>query len=383
LAGHEGFLRLAEYSPIGDRLVTVAEDGVRLWDQEGRLLVHLEQRAALVVAARFNRQGTLFATLTCDVLTTSYDCAKGALRLWDADGALVREVAGYRFPGGYDFAPNSGRMVIAGEGSTARLVDADGQTLAVLTGHSGPVNRIAYSEDGARFATTSADGTVRIWDADGDPLLTLTGHTGPTRGVRFSEPGTHILTYGDDGSVRLWDRSGSPLYVLGGHPGGVKFAAFNRAGTLVLAESNEGPARLWDLDGRLVAVIGENTESVDVATFDPSGERILTVECNEVNAGGWCIRHSANLWDTLGERLYTVDDRWVEWAAFRPDGAQIVTAGCDTFDPVTGTRCEAGGVWLWRAYPNIEVMLAEAQGRAGRTLTTAECQQYLRQEQCP
>lgn len=382
LAGHQGFLRLAEYSPAGDRLVTVAEDGVWLWDQDGTLLAQLEQRAALVVAARFNRQGTQFATLTCDVLSPAYECTRGALRLWDINGNPVREVADYRFPGGYDFAPDGGRMVIAGEGSTARLLDADGQTLTVLTGHSGPVNRIAYSEDGARFATTSDDGSVRVWDAEGKPLLTLTGHTGPTRGVRFSSTNTYILTYGDDGSLRLWDWDGNPLHVLGGHPGGVKFATFNRAGTLVLVESKEGPARLWNLNGQLVAVIGENTLSVDVATFDPTGERILTVECNEVNASGWCIHHSANLWDIQGERLYTVDNHWIEWAAFRPDGAQIVTAGCDVFDPLTGTRCETGGVWLWRVYPDIEAMLAEAEVRAGRTLTAAECQQYLGKEQC-
>lgn len=383
LTGHRGFLRMAAYSPAGDRLVTVAEDGVRLWDQAGRLLAHLEQHAALVVAARFNRQGTHFATLTCDVLSASYDCAKGALRLWDADGALVRETPGYRFPGGYDFAPRDGRVVIAGEGSTAQLLGIDGQTLAVLTGHGGAVNRIAYSADGERFATTSDDGTVRVWDADGRPLLTLTGHTGPTRGVQFSDSDAHILTYGDDGSLRLWDQEGVQLHMMSGHAGGVKFATFNRAGTLILAESNKGPARLWDLEGRLVAVLGEDAEWVDTATFDPSGQRVLTVECNDVNAGEWCVDHSVRLWNILGEQIYTVDDRWVEWAAFRPDGAQIVTAGCDVFDPVTGTACEVGGVWLWRAYPDIEAMLAEAETHAGRTLTPAECQQYLRQEQCP
>ena len=85
-------------------------------------------------------------------------------------------------------------------------------------------------------------------------------------------------------------------------------------------------------------MIGENTVAVDVATFDPTGQWILTVECNEKNSVDWCVRHSVNLWDTQGKLLYTVDNHWVEWAAFRPDGAQIVTAGCDTFDTVTGTR---------------------------------------------
>jgi WD40 repeat protein len=382
-AGHGGFLLTATYSPDGSRLATVADDGVRLWDAEGNLLAHLETRAPQVYAARFSRQGDLLATLACDVLTQNIDCARGALRLWDADGAPVREVSGYRFAGGYDFAPDGSRMATAGEGSTAQVVDASGHQLAVLTGHTGAVNRVAYSPDGTRIATSSDDGTVRIWDAGGQPLMTLSGHTGPTRGVLFGAAKGAIMTYGDDGSIRLWSDDGQLLHVLDGHPGGVKFATFNRTGTLILAESNDGPARLWDLDGNLVAVLGENAAWVDVAVFDPAGERIMTVECNAVNEGDWCIRHSVNLWDTHGEFITTMDDHWVEWAVFHPSSRQIVTAGCDTFEPPTNTRCLAGGVWLWQAYPDVDALLAEAATRAGRALTPAECQQYLGQEQCP
>jgi WD40 repeat protein len=383
LPGHKGILYGVVYGPAGNRLITVAEDGVRLWDQNGTLLAHRESRAQQVYAARFNRESTLFATQTCDVLNTTYDCQKGAMRLWDADGNPVREVAGYRLPGGYDFAPASGRMVIASEGNTARLLDATGETIKILTGHTGPINRITYNQDGTRFATASDDGTARVWDADGNFLFALTGHTGPVRGARFNSAGTHIITYGDDGSLRLWDAEGKPLQVMGGHPGGIQYAAFNPEGTLISVESKQGPARVWDLNGQLVAVIGENAVSIDATTFDPTGQRILAVECNELNPGRWCIRHSANLWTAHGNRLYTVDNHWIEWAAVRPDGNQIATAGCDTFDTLTGTNCENGGVWLWRAYPNVEAMLTEAQRRAGRTLTPAECQQYLGQEQCP
>lgn len=383
LTGHSGFLLSASYSPDGSRLATVADDGVRLWDANRNLLAHLEARAAQVYTARFSRQGDLLATLACDVLTQNNDCARGALRLWNAAGTPVRQVAGYRFAGGFDFAPDGSRMATASEGNTAQLLDASGQRIALLTGHTGPVNRIAYSPDGARIGTSSDDGTVRVWDANGQPLIVLSGHTGPTRGVQFGAAAAAILTYSDDGSIRLWNDRGQLLHVLDGHSGGVKFATFNRTGTLILAESNQGPARLWDSDGELVAVLGENATSVDVAAFDPAGQRIMTVECNVVNEGDWCVRHSVNLWDTHGKLIATVGDHWVEWAAFRPDGRQIITAGCDMFQPPTNTTCLAGGVWVWQDYPNIDALLAEAAMRAGRSLTAAECQQYLGQEQCP
>jgi len=72
-----------------------------------------------------------------------------------------------------------------------------------LNGHTGPVFSAAFSPDGKRIATASADGTARIWDiSTGKELLSVKGSTNgiddPERGnawfVAFSPDGKLLAT---------------------------------------------------------------------------------------------------------------------------------------------------------------------------------------------
>ena len=66
---------------------------------------------------------------------------------------------------------------------------------------------MAFSPDGTRIASGSADKTVRLWDAaTGQPVgQPLTGHTDAVSSVAFSPDGTRIASGSDDKTVRLWD----------------------------------------------------------------------------------------------------------------------------------------------------------------------------------
>jgi WD domain, G-beta repeat len=77
----------------------------------------------------------------------------------------------------------------------------------VILGHQGTVYSAAFSPDGLRIVTASADKTARIWDAaSGQPIgEPLKGHQGTVYSAAFSPDGLRIVTASGDGTARMWD----------------------------------------------------------------------------------------------------------------------------------------------------------------------------------
>jgi TPR repeat protein len=97
----------------------------------------------------------------------------------------------------------------------ADYVDADllvvvcrveaGEALALLQGHGASVRYAAFSPDGQRVLTASADKTARVWDVStGTELALLQGHEGGVWSAAFSPDGERIVTGSADDSARVW-----------------------------------------------------------------------------------------------------------------------------------------------------------------------------------
>jgi WD40 repeat protein len=74
---------------------------------------------------------------------------------------------------------------------------------------------VAFTRDGRRLATASADQSVRIWETRfGQEVLMLRGHDEPVVSVAFSPDGRYLASAssmnGEPGKVLVWDSDAPP-----------------------------------------------------------------------------------------------------------------------------------------------------------------------------
>ncbi|KAJ3897008.1 WD40-repeat-containing domain protein, partial [Lentinula edodes] len=121
------------------------------------------------------------------------------------------------------FSPDGTRIVSGSADKTLRIWNArTGAQIGVpLQGHEHWVNSVAFSPDGTRIVSGSADKTLRIWNARTGAQIgvPLQGHEDPASSVAFSPDGTRIVSGSYDKTLRIWDaRTGAQIDVpLQGH----------------------------------------------------------------------------------------------------------------------------------------------------------------------
>src|SRR6185295_1842674 len=77
---------------------------------------------------------------------------------------------------------------------------------STLVGHLGGLRSVAWSSDGARILSCSADKTVKVWDATtAKALLAFSGHLGEVRSVAWDRDERRVLSCSLDKTLKVWD----------------------------------------------------------------------------------------------------------------------------------------------------------------------------------
>jgi sugar lactone lactonase YvrE len=178
------------------------------------------------------------------------------------------------------WSPDGRRLATASADKTAKVWNAaSGQELLTLKGHISWVNSVAWSPDGRRLATASGDHTVRVWDAaSGQELLTLKGPTESVFSVAWSPDGRRLATAGEDHTVRVWDAaSGWELLTLKGHTESVVSVAWSPDGRRLATASGDKTAKVWDAgSGQELLTLKGHTDHENSVVWSPDGRRLAT-----------------------------------------------------------------------------------------------------------
>ena len=219
------------------------------------------------------------------------------------------------------FSPDGARILTASADNTAKLWDVASGKLIASFAHQDAVYDAAFSPDGARILTASADKTAKLWDALSGKLIASFDHQDAVHDAAFSPDGARILTASADKTAKLWDAASGKLIASFAHQDEVFQAAFSPDGARILTASADNTAKLWDaVSGKLIASF-EHQARVYHGAFSPDGARILTASAD----------NTAKLWDAASGKLIASfgHQDTVRWAAFSPDGARILTASWD------------------------------------------------------
>lgn len=232
------------------------------------------------------------------------------------------------------FTPDGARVVSASSDGTIKFWDStSGQELATIDGHEGGIVALAVSSNGSHIASAGHDKLVKLWDVGSRrEFFTLRGHSGLVRSVAFSPSGGGLASASDDGTVRLWNvATGEVVTTIIGHAGAVLGVGFSPDGKWLASVGRDKLIRIWDArSGVRITELTRHAIDVQSVAFSPDGTRLIA------SSYGYATLWDAQTWQFIAETGN--HDGMVYCVAFSPDGTQVATAGDDWKIKLWNTR---------------------------------------------
>jgi WD40 repeat protein len=355
---HDSFVRSAEFSPDGERVISVGWDGMaKVWNtHDGRPVLAPMRTGTQLENGIFTPDGKRILTMDIDGKVGLWNAATGeglatlptsaywgaldvsrdsrqvlagvpkGVQLFDTtDGKEIGPVIPFSSKVDFLVFSPDGRSAIAGETRTdASLLELpSGRVLHKLPGTHG-LRRVCFSADGRRFLTmTWRD--VGLWDtANGQLIRPVIQPGGDLHDCRFSPDERRFSVASWSGFARVYDAgTGLPVSLPMRHPNSVTCSAFSSDGRFVATVSRDGTARIWNAaTGDPVSPPLPHAGIVLAGVFSPDTNHFLTGS----------LDFTVRLWELQsrpGPRLMLRHADPVLHVHYTPDGRKLITAGHD------------------------------------------------------
>jgi WD40 repeat protein len=281
--GHQSEVWSVSFSPDGSRIAIAGDDGISLWDLNGKQVPEFQRGQGRVTYVGFSPDGTQLASIIDSTSSKGYQ----NVRFWNLKGQQVGQLKGDLLVDTVIFSPDGTQLATTrkdtGGKGTVRLWDLLGNQVSQFRAFGS----VVFSSDGSLLTGSGEDGVPRVWNLSGRQLFEFKGHQGLASGRIFSPDGKQLITTGDDKIIRLWDLNDKAVGEFGGSGGTFKMI-FSPDGSLV-ATYKDNAVSLWDLQGNKLGEVPTNKSEYipKNITISPDSQQLAIVEDNIARLWNW------------------------------------------------------------------------------------------------